>query len=159
MFLHRIPASALTQAKPAQVALYLDSNLSPDAVHHAIDQCAGSGATLLMLAPPPHNAAVSRAEPYLGILKRAGVAWDMVAIAGDPEVAVPELLRQRPEIVALVCDSRSIPAHSFGTGRSAPDRLPVTLHVVVAAGRKSVRAEAHDSNVVNWLEPRFNRGF
>lgn len=160
MLLHSIPDSALTRTKPAQVALYLDCYLSSDSVNHVVDLCQKIGATLVMLAPPPHSLAVSRLEPYLGVLTRAGIEWEILAVASDPDVAVHELLERRPEVASLVCDSRSSLADHFHTEiAGSRGKPPVVLHVVLAPERSRARSGADDSRAVSWLEPRFNRGF
>lgn len=157
MLLQTIPDSALIGAKPAQVALYMDCYLSPDAFSHAVELCRKNGATLIILASPPHSVAVSRLEPYLGALTQAGIEWEIFPVA---RVAVPELLRRRPEIATLVCDSRSDLAQYCNAEIARPNGMaPVALHVTLAPQRSQASPMANISREVNWLEPRFNRGF
>jgi hypothetical protein len=160
MLLHSIPDSAPTRTKPAPVALYLDCYLSSASVNHVVDLCQKIGTTLVMLAPPSHSLAVSRLEPYLGVLDRAGIEWEILAVASDPDVALRDLLEQRPGVASLVCDSRSSLADHFHAEiAGSRGKPPVALHVVLVPERSRGRSGADDTRAVNWLEPRFNRGF
>jgi hypothetical protein len=139
---------APTPAALPQVALYLDIDLSRAGMAHVIDLCSDHQAHLLILAPPPHNLAVSRLEPHLGALARAGIDWSLAVRPGSLE----QQLQGLDGIVQLVCDSRSALAHRHGP-------LPAALRVLLAPATEARPTGPAGEVRVDWLAPRFNRGY
>lgn len=131
-----------------RVALYLDTWLSRELMAHVLEQCRDLGASLLCLAPPPGNLAVSRMEPHLGALDRAGIEWQMQAVDGELGAGLPDL----PGITQLVCGSRSALAHHRGP-------LPVPLLILLNPEPVPARAKPEPERTIDWLAPRFNRGY
>ncbi len=147
---HRIGILAMSHAAlpndTAQVALYLDLPPSPELIALAVAQCQAWHANLLCLAPPPIDLASASLAPYLSQLERAGIAWDVSAAASD----LSGQLQQHPEIVQLICDGRS----SLTQQKLKP---PVPMLIVFSPNSQPARAES--GTTVDWLAPRFNRGF
>jgi hypothetical protein len=154
-------APAPAPAIAPQLALYLDTALPRALTRQLVELCRRQDSRLVILAPPPGDLAVSRIEPSLSALTRAGIEWEIVTVEGDPAVAVPELLRRRPAISMLVCDHRSALTHAlYQGGARAPGKSPVPLLVMLIPEPELARGErAAPEREVDWLEPRFHRGF
>lgn len=131
-----------------RVAMYLDTYLSRELMAHVIEHCRELGAGLLCLAPPPHNLAVSRLEAHLGALTKAEVEWEIQGI--ECEHADP--FRELDGVVLLVCESGSALARHRGA-------LPAPLLVLLNPEPRTARHRAEPEPTVDWLAPRYNRGF
>lgn len=142
-----MPVAPTSPATP-QAALYLDIDLSRAGMAHVIELCSDRQARLLILAPPPHNLAVSRLEPHLGALERAGIDWQLSARQGSLEQQLAGL----DGTLQLVCDSRSALARRHGP-------LPAPLLILLTTTAEPRRAGSDRTPRVDWLAPRFNRGY
>jgi len=144
-------------ADAPQLALYLDTDLSPDFMAYIAGLCREKGRRLLCLAPPPPGLAASRLEPHLRVLEQAGIPWEILPAGATPEATLPELLRQRPGIVMLACDSRSRLARHCDSGPLAELHVPVLILLGREAGLGHTKPDHRPAP--DWLAPRFNRGF
>lgn len=135
-------------APPNQVALYLDSALSPALMAHVIEQCRDLDAALLCLAPPPGALAVARLEPHLGALANAGLRWEIRPVRGD----IPADLATLPGVTQWVCEGHSALARYRG-------RLPAPLLILLNPQAAPGKSQAPAAAPADWLAPRLHRGF
>ncbi len=139
---------SLAAPSASRVALYLDTPLSRDLMAQVLEHCRTMKASLLCLAPPPRHLAVSRLEPHLGALAETQIEWDIQGIENDQ--ANP--FRDLEGIALLVCDGASALARYHGA-------LPAPLRVLLNPETRIAHNPLRPEITVDWLAPRFNRGF
>lgn len=139
---------SLATTPAPHVALYLDTYLSRELMTHVIERCQELGASLLCLAPQPRNLAASRLEPHWGALARTEVEWDIQGIESDQA----EPFRDLDGIVLLVCESGSALTRYRGA-------LPAPLLILLNPESRVASKQPPPELKVDWLAPRFNRGF
>ncbi len=133
-----------TRSKARRVALYLGSELPPEAIEYVIQTCVRLKHELTVLTFGSEKAANNLLQPHAAALQAAGIDMQLVMLKGEPLPGLNRYLRGHSEIAFLACKDSGYLGRSYLTGIQRKDALPVPV-VVVATQEGSAAAQAQST--------------